>query len=104
MQRRRESRRRETPLIRTNIDTRESVLTALERAGWQIDDVRHDRVEASDGERYGVAVFLEAGTPVALEYGDGERDRQHSESWDEAPGILAPEEVARLFNEEEGEE
>jgi hypothetical protein len=85
-------------------DTRASILAALERAGWQIDDVRDDRVETSDGERYGLAVFLEAGTPVEICYGDGEEDLQFCEEWHEAPGILAPEEVARLFGDEEGEE
>ncbi len=80
------------------------ILAALKRAGWEIDDLQPDRIEASDGERYGVAVFFESGVPVALEYGDGEHDLQHAESWDEAPGILAPAEVAQLFSDEEGEE
>jgi len=82
---------------------RAEVRVALVRAGWQVDEERPDRIEASDGERYGVVVFFEAGRPVAIEYGDGEQDLQHSEAWDEAPGILAPEEAARLFSEEEGE-
>ena len=82
---------------------RSEIVAALTRAGWLIDDERPDRIEASDGSRYGVAVFFEEGAPVALEYGDGELDLQHSESWNEAPGILAPEEVARLFHEERGE-
>jgi hypothetical protein len=60
-------------------------------------------IEASDGERYGVAVYFEGGVPVEVCYGDGELDMQHSEVWHEAPGILAPEEVARLFGDEEGE-
>ena len=77
-------------------------MIALERAGWQIDDVRHDCVEASDGERYGVAIFMDKGQPVSIEYGDGEQDLQYAEDWGEAPGILAPEEVARLFSDEEG--
>jgi hypothetical protein len=42
--------------------------------------------------------------PVEICYGDGELDMQHSEVWNEAPGILAPQEVARLFGDEEGEQ
>jgi hypothetical protein len=84
-------------------DRRANVRQALQRAGWQIDDERPDCIEASNGERYGVAVFFEAGRPVCVEYGDGKQNLQHSEAWDEAPGILAPEEAARLFSEEEGE-
>jgi hypothetical protein len=80
------------------------MLAALERAGWQIDDVRHGRVEASDGERYGVAIFIDRGQPISIEYGDGEQDLQYAESWEEAPGILGPGEVARLFHDERGEE
>jgi hypothetical protein len=76
----------------------------LERAGWQIDADEPHVMEASDGERYGVAVFFELGIPVEICYGDGEADMQHSEDWAEAPGILAPEEVARLFSDEEGEQ
>jgi hypothetical protein len=83
---------------------RAEIRSALERSGWQIDDVRHDRVEASDGERYGVAIFIDKGQPVAIEYGDGERDSQWSELWHEAPGLLRPEEVVRLFSDEEGEQ
>ena len=79
------------------------ILAALERAGWQIDDIQYDRVEASDDQRYGVAVFFDQGIPVEICYGDGEEDLQHAEGWREAPGILAPKEVARLFGEEEGE-
>ena len=63
-------------------DTRASILAALERAGWQID----------------------ADEPHVMEASDGEVDMQHSEDWAEAPGILAPEEVARLFGDEEGEQ
>jgi len=84
-------------------DTRASILAALERAGWQIDADEPHVMEASDGERYGVAVFFERVVPVEICYGDGEVDMQHSEDWAEAPGILAPEEVARLFGDEEGE-
>jgi len=39
----------------------------LERSGWEIDDLQPDRIEASDGERYGVAVFFEAEQPVSIE-------------------------------------
>jgi hypothetical protein len=85
-------------------DTRASILAALERAGWQIDADEPHVMEASDGERYGVAVFFERVVPVEICYGDGEVDMQHSEDWAEAPGILAPEEVARLFGDEEGEQ
>lgn len=84
--------------------TRAEILAALERAGWQLDSDEPHAVEASDGERYGVAVFFESSVPVEIEYGDGERDRQHSEGWTEAPGLLRPEEVARLFGDEEGEQ
>ena len=80
------------------------ILTALERAGWRLDAVEPHVIEASDRDRYGLAVFLEAGTPVEICYGDGERDLQWSELWHEAPGILAPGEVARLFGDEEGEQ
>jgi hypothetical protein len=79
------------------------IRAALERAGWQIDDIQHDRVEASDGERYGLAVYFEAGMPVEICYGDGE-NLQFCEEWHEAPGIFAPGEVARLFGDEEGEQ
>jgi hypothetical protein len=79
------------------------VLAALERAGWQIDDIQHDRIEASDDQRYGVAVFFDRGLPVEICYGDGEQDLQFCEAWTEAPGILASREVARLFSEEERE-
>jgi hypothetical protein len=33
------------PLIKPSVDTREVVLAALERAGWQIDDVQLDHAE-----------------------------------------------------------
>jgi hypothetical protein len=82
--------------------TRAEILAALERAGWEIDDVQPRHIVASDGERYGIAVFFENGVPAALEYGDGEEELQCSEIWNEAPGILAPAEVARLFSDEEG--
>ena len=75
---------------------------ALRRAGWRIDEERPDHIEASDGERYGVAIFLEEGRPDSIEYGDGERGLQHREACHEALGVLAPAEVARLFHEEEG--
>jgi hypothetical protein len=91
------------PLPTSN--SRASIVTALERAGWQIDADEPHIIEASDGEqRYGVAVFFESGAPVEICYGDGEEDLQWSESWAEAPGIFAPEEVARLFSDEEGEQ
>ena len=86
-----------------NLKPRDAVRISLERAGWQVDDERPECIEASDGERYGVAVFFEAGRPVAIAYGDGEQDMQHAESWGEAPGILAPAEVERLFHEQRGE-
>jgi len=74
----------------------------LERTGWGLDSDEPHVIEASDGQqRYGLAVFFERGAPVEICYGDGELDMQHSEDWTEAPGILAPEEVARLFNDEE---
>jgi len=60
-------------------------------------------IEASDDQRYGVAVFFERGVPVEICYGDGEADMQHSEDWTEAPGILGPDDVARLFSDEKGE-
>jgi hypothetical protein len=85
-------------------DTHASILSALKRAGWQIDDVWDDRVEASDGDRYGIGIFFEQAVPVEICYGDGEEDLQWSESWHEAAGILAPQEVARLFDDEEGEQ
>jgi hypothetical protein len=78
----------------------EEIRRALRHAGWQIDEERPDRIEASDGERYGVAVIFEFGRPASIEYGDGELDLQHGEAWDEAPGILTPAEVGRLFLEE----
>jgi len=65
--------------------------------------VRPDRIEASDGERYGVAVFFEDGEPTTLKYGDGELDSQYAENWREAPGIFAPDEVRRLLHEVRGE-
>jgi hypothetical protein len=80
------TRPKEDSLIGTaplpTFDTRASILAALERAGWQID----------------------ADEPHVMEASDGEVDMQHSEDWAEAPGILAPEEVARLFGDEEGEQ
>jgi hypothetical protein len=79
---------------------RASMLAALERAGWQLDSDEPHVIEASDG-RYGVAVFFEQGIPVEICYGDGEADMQHSEAWEEAPGYLRPQEVARLFGDEE---
>jgi len=85
-------------------DTRASLLAALERAGWEIDAEEPHVIEASDSERYGVAVFFERGAPVEICYGDGEEDLQWSESWHEAVGILGPDEVARLFSDEEGDE
>jgi hypothetical protein len=84
--------------------TRTEILTALERAGWQIDADEAHVIEASDGECYGLAVFFESSVPVEICYGDGEADMQHSENRAEAPGILAPGEVARLFGGEEGEQ
>jgi hypothetical protein len=92
-----------TDLLPTS-NFRPSMLAALKRAGWQIDDVRHDRVEASDGDRYGIGILFEQGVPVELCYGEGELDRQFCEEWTEAPGLLAPEEVARLFDDEKGEQ
>jgi hypothetical protein len=83
---------------------RAEILTALERAGWQLDSDEPHVIEASDGERYGLAVFFEGSVPVEICYGDGVEDLQHSEDWAEAPGIFAPEEVARLFSDEEGEQ
>jgi hypothetical protein len=91
-------------LIDTDVDTHEAALAALERAGWQIDADEPHVIEASDGERYGVAVFFEGSVPVEICYGDGELDLQHSEAWTEAPGLLGPDEVARLFGDEEGDE
>jgi hypothetical protein len=80
------------------------ILAALERSGWQLDAEEPHVIEASAGERYGVAVFFERGVPVEICYGDGELDLQHSEAWTEAPGLLGPGEVARLFGAEEGEQ
>jgi hypothetical protein len=82
---------------------REEVRRLLRNAGWQVDADEPHVIEASDGERYGAAVFFTTGRPVSIEYGDSERDLQHREGWDEAPGLLAPAEVARLFHEERGE-
>ncbi len=85
-------------------DTRASILVALKRAGWEVIDADEPHViEASDGRRFGVAIFFERGVPVELCYGDGDEDLQWSESWHEAAGILAIEEVTRLFSDEEGE-
>jgi hypothetical protein len=72
----------------------------LERAGWKLDAEEPHVIEASDGERYGVAVFFERGVPVEICYGDGE-NLQFCEEWHEAPSILAPEEVAQLSADEE---
>ncbi len=83
--------------METEVDHRSRVRVALEGAGWRIDDEQPDRIEASDGESYGVAVFFEGASPVLIEYGDGERDLQCSERWHEAPGVLTPEEVPRLL-------
>ena len=58
-------------------------------------------IETSDGLRFGAAVLFESGVPVEICYGDGEEDLQFCEEWHEAPGILAPEEVAQLFGDEE---
>jgi hypothetical protein len=85
-------------------DTGADILVALKRAGWGLDSDEAHVIEASDGERFGVAVFFERGIPVEICYGDGEEDQLWSDSWHEAPGILAPEEVARLFGDEEGEQ
>jgi hypothetical protein len=85
-------------------DTRASILAALERAGWQLDSDEPHVIEVSDGERFGVGIYLQGGVPVEICYGDGEEDLQFCEEWHEAPGILAPEEVVRLFNGEEGEQ
>jgi hypothetical protein len=79
--------------------TRAHILAALERAGWQLDSDEPHVMEASDG-RYGVAVYCEQGIPVEICYGDGEEDLQFCEEWEAAPGLLRPEEVARLFSEE----
>jgi hypothetical protein len=85
-------------------DTRASILVALKRAGWGMIDADEPHViEASDGRRFGVAVYFERSVPVEICYGDGEQDLQWSELWHEAPGLLGPEEVARLFGDEEGE-
>jgi hypothetical protein len=86
-------------------DNRASILVALKRAGWEMIDADVPHViEASDGRRFGVAVFFERGVPVEICYGDGELEMQHSEDWTEAPGIFAPQEVSRLFSDEEGEQ
>ena len=85
--------------------TRAEILAALERAGWQLDSHEPHVIEATDGEqRYGVAVFFEGDVPVEICYGDGEEDLQFCEEWHEVPGILGPEEVSRLFGDEEGEQ
>lgn len=86
-----------------DLTSRDTVRAALERSGWQVDADEPHVIEASDGERYGVAVFFEAGQPVSIEYGDGEHDLQHREAWDDAPGVLAPAEVGRLFDDARGE-
>jgi hypothetical protein len=81
-------------------DTGADILVALKRAGWGLDSQEPHVIEASDGERYGVAVLFERGVPVEICYGDGE-NLQFCEEWHEAPGILSPEEVAQLFGDEE---
>jgi hypothetical protein len=86
-------------------DTRAGILLALKRAGWEMIDADEPHViETSDGLRFGAAVLFESGVPVEICYGDGEEDLQWTESWHEAAGILGPEEVARLFHGEEGEQ
>lgn len=85
-----------------NPTPRATVRAALERAGWRLDADEPHVIEASDGERYGVAVFFEDGQPVSIEYGDDEQDLQHCEVWREAPGILSPADVGRVFREEKG--
>jgi hypothetical protein len=85
-------------------DTRASIVTAFEGAGWQLDAAEAHVIEASDGRRFGVADFFESGAPVEICYGDGEQDLQWSELWHEAPGLLEPREVARLFGDERGEQ
>jgi hypothetical protein len=81
-------------------DTRASILVALKRAGWGMDAEEPHAIEASDGERYGVAVLFEGSVPVEICYGDGDEDLQFCEEWAEAPGLLGPGEVARLFGDE----
>jgi hypothetical protein len=81
--------------------TRAEILAALERAGWEIDADEPHAIEASDKERFGVAVLFERDVPVEICYGDGEEDLQFCEEWHEAPGILAPEEVVQLFGDEQ---
>ena len=85
-----------------NPTLRAAVRAALGRAGWRIDADEPHVIEASDGERYGVAVFFKRGRPVSIEYGDGGQDLQHCEAWREAPGILSPADVGRVFREEKG--
>jgi hypothetical protein len=86
------------------VATPTEVLAALERPGWEINADEPHAIEASDGERFGVGIFFQDGVPVEICYGDGELDMQHSEAWTEAPGLLRPEEVVRLFSDEEGEQ
>ncbi len=81
--------------------TRADILAALERAGWEIGSDEAHVLEASDGERFGVGIYFQGGVPVEICYGDGEEDLQWSESWYEAVGILGPDEVARLFSDED---
>jgi hypothetical protein len=76
----------------------------LRRAQWQLDSDEPHVIEASDGHHYGLAVFFERGVPVEICYGDSDDHLQWSESWHEAPGLLAPQEIARLFHGEEGEQ
>jgi hypothetical protein len=83
---------------------RDEVAASLLAAGWRIDAEEPHAIEASGGHRFGVAVFFEDGLPVEVCYGDGDEDLQHQESWHEAPGILSPTEVGRLFPDTERED
>jgi hypothetical protein len=105
MQRHQSPMERRNPLISADPAQHQQaeILAALERAGWEIDADEPHVIEASDRERYGVAVFFERGVPVEICYGDGEEDLQFCEEWHEAPGVLAPQEVARLLGDEKGE-
>ncbi len=80
-------------------------IVALERAGWRVDEVQSWLVvEGSDGGRYRVAVWFDNGDPSTIEYADGETGLVHQEDWHEAPGVLSPSEVARLFHNDTKEE
>jgi len=68
-----------------NPTLRATVRAALERAGWRLDADEQHVIEASDGERYGMAAIFDGGQPVAIEYGDSEQDLQHCEDWHAAP-------------------